>query len=1486
MAKEDIVFRWIIASVLCITMLPCTTIVAATGGPDAYGYKWNDGTPYHWIEISTTGQEVVFSGTNVSSITPGFGIGSPVVLGHPFTFYGLTYTQLVPAVNGYISTSPSDGGLDASNDCPLPAVPSQGGGARIMPFHDALMLHSNSAGLYYQYFDTSPHPYARCGVSVFTWKDVAFTNAPTIPIDFQALLFDSGDILFNIDSGGQVLGLSVTIGLQNHNATTSITWNCNQPGVISGDRSIVFESPVSTNAGLTNAIANVPSGGKIWMQGADLEGPVTYTINRPMSLMAQIPSLTNLPGQSALTKDVRFVVDGASVLFADFFFRDTAGDTIRVINGGTVKLLDSTIVGSQGNAIEATTSSRVSVVRSVIEAPAPGSGDLIRLDHSTLRLVESVLADSMASGINITYETAVPANPQLVLLNSAVLRSEEHGVTASRSRVQVRSSTISDNLGIGLNVFRTAALVLENSAIVDNLEGIVLTDTTTGVVTRTILARNMTRDAQTPRDVVISNSVVTSGGYNLLGSTNGSFSAIGDVVAAEPRLTPIGPYGPMIGCRRVRGQIYCHMLLAGSAAIEGGGITNAPAGLPLDVRGLPRVANGDNTGAALLDIGPVEAGTFISVNTLVDENNGIGVGAGTSLREAAASTNGTHVRFTNTLNGGVIALGSLMGLGQGVFVDASMLTNGITLSGGRAGPGFWHGVSFTGMTAHVMQNFQVTVLSSCVMANNRSTADSPVQGLLPDSGGAIMNADLLHATDCRFTGNRTDPAVSAARGGVINTEAVIAAGQLESRATTILIGCVFEKNQSLGGGGAITLHPESRRLRVDRCEFDGNFTDGNGGAIDISLNPQYLSRAEIIRSTFSENTAANNGGAIYSTSSGVGGNALLVRHSTLHGNGAVIGRGGGLQVGIAGARLDHVTITDNYAENGGGGLWIGTNSHATVLNTILDNNLVVTSNALAIGNLGVANGGVFTSAGYNMSHAYIAELSHVADLNGAAVDLGPLMNNGGPTRTRSPLLSSDAIDAGSTIIPGSDQRGFTGRVGARTDIGAVEAPQALIVTTASDEFNTPSGAALSLREAIRDAQPYQWIRFNTVAMTTNVINLATGQNTQLAIDKSLTVDASDTPRGITVSGPSAARCLNLADGTNAVALHGVSFRNGNASLNGGAIRKGSGVSLYLTRSAIYYNQAASGGGMLLLSGPAYLENVTLAGNIASVTGGAIFAQTGASLDLRHCTIFGNESDFGAAGVDLDSGATATLQYTVLAENILPSTLVSNLATETTGSVTSLGLNFFDDGPQAWQIASDDYGNPLLGNISDGGGLAWVCPPLELSPLLDAGLPNLWSTVTTDARGFPRIYGGKIDIGAMESGSYDLGGLDSDLDGMPDDWETLNNLNPNNNLDAGLDGDSDGINNLGEYISQTNPTNSASVLKITSLVRDQAGAFVDVTWRSVPFVNYSIVHAATPGTSLMFHASTSAGSIQTSLTYRITSPALVNTNQLTIGIRVP
>jgi len=80
-------------------------------------------------------------------------------------------------------------------------------------------------------------------------------------------------------------------------------------------------------------------------------------------------------------------------------------------------------------------------------------------------------------------------------------------------------------------------------------------------------------------------------------------------------------------------------------------------------------------------------------------------------------------------------------------------------------------------------------------------------------------------------------------------------------------------------------------------------------------------------------------------------------------------------------------------------------------------------------------------------------------------------------------------------------------------------------------------------------------------------------------------------------------------------------------------------------------------------------------------------------------------------------------------------------------------------------------------------------------------------------------------------------VDADGDGIPDAWEELLNLNPNDPLDAAQDRDGDGANNLAEYRAGTNPDATSSVFRSTALTRQ--GNSVILRWNSVPGRRYAV-----------------------------------------------
>jgi hypothetical protein len=79
--------------------------------------------------------------------------------------------------------------------------------------------------------------------------------------------------------------------------------------------------------------------------------------------------------------------------------------------------------------------------------------------------------------------------------------------------------------------------------------------------------------------------------------------------------------------------------------------------------------------------------------------------------------------------------------------------------------------------------------------------------------------------------------------------------------------------------------------------------------------------------------------------------------------------------------------------------------------------------------------------------------------------------------------------------------------------------------------------------------------------------------------------------------------------------------------------------------------------------------------------------------------------------------------------------------------------------------------------------------------------------------------------------------DSDLDGMPDSWETAQGLDPQDEGDALLDADSDGLTNAQEYAAETDPhdADSGLTLEVTRL----ANGMLRVSFAGVQGRSYSL-----------------------------------------------
>lgn len=109
-------------------------------------------------------------------------------------------------------------------------------------------------------------------------------------------------------------------------------------------------------------------------------------------------------------------------------------------------------------------------------------------------------------------------------------------------------------------------------------------------------------------------------------------------------------------------------------------------------------------------------------------------------------------------------------------------------------------------------------------------------------------------------------------------------------------------------------------------------------------------------------------------------------------------------------------------------------------------------------------------------------------------------------------------------------------------------------------------------------------------------------------------------------------------------------------------------------------------------------------------------------------------------------------------------------------------------------------------------------------------------VTDDANGGVIVTGALLGAGGSDPT------LDSDGDGMPDQWESQHGLDPEVN-DAHANPDGDPFDNLDEYLAGTDPQSANSYLRIEGLVDPLHSASPQLSWSSVAGKTYEVLYSA-------------------------------------------
>ncbi|NIP55437.1 MAG: hypothetical protein GWN94_24155, partial [Phycisphaerae bacterium] len=657
-----------------------------------------------------------------------------------------------------------------------------------------------------------------------------------------------------------------------------------------------------------------------------------------------------------------------------------------------------------------------------------------------------------------------------------------------------------------------------------------------------------------------------------------------------------------------------------------------------------------------------------------------------------------------------------------------------------------------------------------VTFENSEDANSVLKGFTITGGDVGIYCDGASPTisNCVITNN-----ISAGYGG----------GMYDCYSSPIITNCVFSGNKAGYGGG---MYDVNSSPTIINCVFVDNSADANGACIY-----NYDSSPLLINCTFSGNSAEGDGGGMYSS----GSSEPNLINCIFWGNDA---GGDGNEIHNDGSADPNFRYCD-IAGCGGSSGWDPNIGSDDGNNIDIDPNFIDVGKPAGLDDMfGTFDDGLRLQIVSPCIDAADGDAAPATDIcDSGRIDISYINNTGTGDPNYADIGAYESVEVWFVDIDAAGNNDGTSWTDAYTDLkdalsGASSGDEIWVAegTYKPDDVNDDRSISFELTEG---AGVYGGFAGTEVSRQQRNWTVYT---TILSGDIGTLNDMND-------------NSYHVVKGASNAVFDGFWITRGNAdgsypdSLGGGMYNCPAST----VKNCIFSDNDAVAGGGIYNDDGASVINCVFSNNFASYYGGGVY-NDGQGIEVTNCTFSGNVATIEGGAMGSQYGnpkVTNCIFWGDMSEEIYnynnASPFFSYCNIQGSGGSSGWDPNFGTDG--GGNIDSDpcfiDINNPAG---ADGAFLTWddglrldtnsLCIDAadgDFAPLQDILRLNRIDVNGVDHNGV----GGPdyVDIGAYES----YNGLDSDSDGMPDDYEIIHGLDLTDSNDASEDLDNDELSNL-------------------------------------------------------------------------------------------